>query len=269
MTTTINDPLKARHRTMWGLGDYPLVADTVVADLGDVLVKACGVRSGDHVLDVAAGSGNAAIPAARLGARVVANDLTPALLEAGRSRAGDLAVTWEEGDAEALPYADGTFDVVLSCLGVMFAPHHQAGADELVRVCRAGGTVGLLSWTPGGFIGRLFATMKPYVPLPPPGVSPPPLWGSEEHVRLLLGDRVTAVEARKDTVRVAAFATPEEFREFFKTNYGPTVVAYKGIAEEPDRVAALDADLAALARRFDVGDGAMEWEYLLLTATAR
>ena len=138
---------------MWGLGDYPLVADTVIADLGAVLVEESGVEPGDHVLDVAAGSGNAAIPAARLGASVVANDLTPSLLEEGRSRAGDLAVTWEEGDAEALPYADGSFDVVLSCLGVMFAPHHQAGADELVRVCRPGGTIGLLSWTPGGFIG--------------------------------------------------------------------------------------------------------------------
>ena len=175
-------------------------------------------------------------------------------------------MTWEEGDAEALPYADGSFDVVLSCLGVMFAPHHQAGADELVRVCRPGGTVGLLSWTPGGFIGQLFATMKPYAPPPPPGASPPPLWGSEEHVRRLLGDRVTDVRARTATVRVAAFAAPEEFREFFKANYGPTVVAYRGIADEPDRVAALDTDLAALARRFDVGGGAMEWEYLLLTA---
>jgi ubiquinone/menaquinone biosynthesis C-methylase UbiE len=269
MTSTINDPLKARHRTMWGLGDYALVADTVVADLGEILVHACDVQPGDQVLDVAAGSGNAAIPAARLGARVVASDLTPSLLEAGKARAGDLAVTWEEADAEALPYPDGTFDVVLSCLGVMFAPHHQAGADELVRVCRPGGTIGLLSWTPTGFVGQLLATVKPYVPPPPPGVSPPPLWGSEEHVRLLLGDRVTAVAARKATVRVTAFATAEEFRDFFKTNYGPTVVAYRGIADDPERVAALDADLAALARRFDVGGGAMEWEYLLLTATTR
>ena len=111
--------------------------------------------------------------------------------------------------------------------------------------------------------------MKAYVPPPPPGVSPPPLWGSEEHVRLLLGDRLTDVRARKATVRVTAFATPEEFRDFFKANYGPTVVAYRGIADDPDRVAALDADLAALARRSDLGGGAMEWEYLLLTARTR
>jgi hypothetical protein len=138
-----------------------------------------------------------------------------------------------------------------------------------VRVCRPGGRIGLLSWTPAGFIGRLLATVRPYVPAPPPGGSPPPLWGSEEHVRLLLGDRVTAVAARKAAVRVDAIATAEEFRDFFKTNYGPTVVAYRVIADEPDRAAALDADLTGLARRFDVGGGAMEWEYLLLTATTR
>jgi len=269
MTSTINDPLKARHRTTWGLGDYALVADTVVAELGAILVSACGVKPGDAVLDVAAGAGNAAIPAARAGAHVVASDLTPALLEAGKARAGDLAIRWEEADAEALPNADGAFDVVLSCLGAMFAPHHQACADELVRVCRSGGTIGLLSWTPGGFVGQLFATMKPYVPPPPPGVTPPPLWGSAEHVRSLLGDRVTDVETRVAATRVAAFGTAEEFRDFFKAHYGPTVAAYRGIADEPDRVAALDADLAALARRFDVGGGAMEWEYLLVTATAR
>ena len=266
MTSTINDPLKARHRTMWGLGDYPLVADTVIADLGAVLVEASGVRPGDRVLDVAAGSGNAAIPAARLGASVVANDLTPSLLEEGRSRAGDLAVTWEEGDAEALPYADGSFDVVLSCLGVMFAPHHQAGADELVRVCRPGGTIGLLSWTPGGFIGQLFATMKPYVPPPPPGVSPPPLWGNEEHVRGLLGDQVGDVRAERRTVRIDRFADGAQFRDYFKSTYGPTIAVYKAIAADSDRVAALDAALADLGDHHLDGDGAMAWEYLLLTA---
>jgi ubiquinone/menaquinone biosynthesis C-methylase UbiE len=219
------------------------------------------------VLDVAAGSGNAAIPAALAGARVVASDLTPQLLAAGRERAAarGAVLDWAEADAEALPYGDGEFDAVLSCLGVMFAPHHPAAAAELTRVCRPGGTIGLVSWTPEGFVGRMFATMRPYLPPPPPGVQPPPLWGREDHVRALLGDRVTDVVARRRTLRVDRFGTPEKFRDYFKAWYGPTVVAYRGIADDPDRVAALDRELAELATR-QLTDGGMEWEYLLLTA---
>ena len=169
--TSADRALKARHRTMWALGDYPAVAVDMIAELGPVLVSATGVRRGDRVLDVAAGSGNAAVPAALTGAEVVASDLTPELFEAGRQLAKEQGaeLTWEEGDAEALPYPDSSFDVVLSCVGVMFAPHHQRAADELVRVCRPGGTIGLLSWTPTGFVGELFRTMKPYAPPPPPG----------------------------------------------------------------------------------------------------
>ncbi|MFD8796083.1 class I SAM-dependent methyltransferase, partial [Streptomyces vinaceus] len=182
--------LKAKHRTMWALGDYPAVAKEVVGDLGPVLVEACGVKNGDRVLDVAAGSGNAAIPAALAGGDVIASDLTPELLDVGRrdAAARGAELRWEVADAEALPFADGEFDTVMSCVGVMFAPHHQDTADELLRVCRAGGIVGLISWTPEGFIGRMFTTMKPYAPPPPPGAQPPPLWGQEEHVRALLGD---------------------------------------------------------------------------------
>jgi ubiquinone/menaquinone biosynthesis C-methylase UbiE len=182
--------LKAKHRAMWALGDYPAVATDLVASLGPVLVGACEIRPGDRVLDVAAGTGNAAIPAARAGASVVASDLTPELLEAGRRHAEQqgIPLEWRQADAEDLPFADGEFDTVMSCLGVMFAPYHQASADELVRVCRPGGTIGLLNWTPEGFIGQLFATMKPYAPPPPAGAQPPPLWGREDHVRALLGD---------------------------------------------------------------------------------
>jgi ubiquinone/menaquinone biosynthesis C-methylase UbiE len=142
--------LKAKHRTMWALGDYPALAGDIIAGLGGVLVRACGVGPGDRVLDVAAGSGNAAIPAALAGASVVASDLTPELLAAGQQQAAQRGVDleWVPGDAEALPFADGEFGTVMSCVGVMFAPHHQASADELVRVCRPGGTIGLLSWTP-------------------------------------------------------------------------------------------------------------------------
>jgi hypothetical protein len=153
----------------------------------------------------------------------------------------------------------------------MFAPHHQAGADELIRVCRPGGTIGLLSWTPEGFIGELFATMKPYAPPPPPGAQPPPLWGKEEHVRELLGERVTDVEVRRQTLEVTRYGVPEDFREHFKTNYGPTIAAYRNIADDPERVASLDQALADLARRYDRGDGktVLDWEYLLVAARKR
>ena len=260
--------LKAKHRAMWALGDYAAVATEVVAPLGPVLVEACGVRAGDRVLDVAAGAGNAAIPAAAAGATVVASDLTPELLENGRRQAEqqDLQLEWRQADAESLPFGDGEFDTVLSCLGVMFAPHHQAGADELVRVCRPGGTIGLLSWTPTGFIGQMFAAMKPYAPPPPPGAQPPPLWGDEDHVRSLLGNRVTDVNARTQSVRVDQFGSGEAFRDYFKANYGPTIAVYRFIADDADKVADLDSDLADLGRRFDTGGGAMDWEYLLLTA---
>jgi hypothetical protein len=160
---------------------------------------------------------------------------------------------------------------VLSCVGVMFAPHHQAAADELVHVCRPGGTVGLISWTPAGFLGQMFATMKPYAPPPPPGAQPPPLWGDEAHVTELFGDRVEVVQAEIRSLPVPQFDTPEAFREFFKTNYGPTIAVYRALGDDSERVAALDAALADLGRRFDHGSGSTEldWEYLLLIARRR
>ena len=276
MTTTIDAldadrQLKAKHRAMWALGNYPELATDLISSLGPVLVNASKIRRGDRVLDIAAGSGNAAIPAALVGATVVASDLTPELFDAGRSQAAacGAALTWETADAEAMGFPDGDFDIVMSCVGVMFAPHHQRAADELTRVCRTGGTIGLLSWTPGGFVGQLFATMKPYAPPPPPGAQPPPLWGNEDHVRELFGDRVTDISARTDAVTVDHFRRPADFREYFKSHYGPTIAVYRSIADDPHRVAALDADIDALVRRFQLGDGAavMEWEYLLLTGS--
>ena len=276
MTTTIDAldadrQLKAKHRAMWALGNYPELATDLISSLGPVLVNASKIRRGDRVLDIAAGSGNAAIPAALVGATVVASDLTPELFDAGRSQAAacGASLTWETADAEAMGFPDGDFDIVMSCVGVMFAPHHQRAADELTRVCLTGGTIGLLSWTPGGFVGQLFATMKPYAPPPPPGAQPPPLWGNEDHVRELLGDRVTDISARTDAVTVDHFRRPADFREYFKSHYGPTIAVYRSIADDPHRVAALDADIDALVRRFQLGDGAavMEWEYLLLTGS--
>ena len=265
--------LKARHRAMWALGDYPRLAADLLPELGRTLVEATGVGPGDRVLDVAAGSGNVAVPAAMAGASVVASDLTPELFDAGRARAASEGVEleWREADAEALPFADGEFDVVLSCVGIMFAPHHQAAADELVRVCRPGGRIGLINWTPEGFIGQLFATMRPYAPPLPPGASPPPLWGREDHVTGLLGERITALRTERRTLTVDRFDRPEGFRDYFKAVYGPTIAVYRSLAEEPERAAALDGELVELARRADRGQGStvVDWEYLLLTAAKK
>jgi ubiquinone/menaquinone biosynthesis C-methylase UbiE len=271
-TTTITDTpedrvLKAKHAAMWASGSYPTVADEVVGALGGILVEAVDVRPGQRVLDVAAGTGTSAIPAARRGADVTATDLTAELLSVGHTIASVQGVDleWRVADAEALPFGNAEFDVVLSSIGVMFAPHHQLAADELVRVARPDGTIGVLSWTPAGFIGQLFAVMKPYAPPAPPGASPAPLWGSVEHVRELFGDRVYDLTARQQSLRVDRFADGAEFRDFFKDYYGPTIAVYRFIEEDVEKVRALDAALAALGDRF-IEDGVMPWEYLLITA---
>src|SRR3954466_3163453 len=183
MATEVRPPdadLKARHRAMWASGDYPSMVETFLLPLGPRLVEACRIAPGMRVLDVGAGTGNASIPAAQRGARVTASDLTPELLDAGRRRAEGQGVTleWAEADAEHLPFGDASFDVVMSAIGVMFAPHHQQAADELVRVCAPGGRIGLVSWTPTGMLGALFRTMAPFAPPPPAGAQAPPLWGS-------------------------------------------------------------------------------------------
>jgi SAM-dependent methyltransferase len=268
-TTDADVALKAKHRAMWALGNYHAVATEIIPALGPVLVEATGIGPGDHVLDVAAGAGNVAIPAAATGARVIATDLTPELLDQGRADASARGVRldWQVADVEHLPFEDGTFDVVTSCVGAMFAPHHQQTADELVRVCRPGGRIGLIAWTPSGFIGQMFATMKPYVAPPPPGAQPPPLWGDVAHVRELLGDRVTEVKASQQLLQVDQLADPETFREYFKSHYGPTIAAYRGLADDPVRTAELDQALVDLGARFRSEDGGISWEYLLVVAT--
>jgi SAM-dependent methyltransferase len=219
------------------------------------------------VLDVAAGTGNASIPAAKTGANVTASDLTPELLDAGRSRAEAEGVTleWAEADAEDLPFDDASFDVVMSSIGAMFAPHHQQVADELVRVCRPGGTIGLLSWTPEGMIGALFRLMGPFAPAPPPGAQPPPLWGSEDHVRELFGDRVDFRTFERDVLEVTAFERADDYGEHFKSYYGPTIAARANAAKD-GREDELDRGLSAFCEEWNLGSderARFEQEYLI------
>ena len=263
--------VKDAHRAVWALGDYPTVAADIVAPLGPVLVGAAGVSAGDVMLDIAAGSGTVAVPAAQVGATVTASDLTPELLDEGRRRAGPEAgnLTWEVADAEQLHYSDAAFDVVVSCVGIMFAPIHAAAANELARVCRPGGRIGLINWTPDGFIGQMFAAMKPFAPPPPPGALPPPLWGDEGHLHGLLGDQVDDFDLRRQHLRVTRFESAVAFREYFKARYGPTIAVYRSLADDPERTAALDDALVELAKTFDLGGGTMEWEYLLATGRRR
>jgi SAM-dependent methyltransferase len=271
--TAVDTELKARHRAMWAKGDYPLMVDTFLLPIGVRLVEGAGIEAGVRVLDVAAGTGNASVPAALRGAHVTASDLTPDLLAAGarRPEAQGLDIDWVEADAEHLPFDDGSYDVVMSAIGVMFAPHHQAAADELVRVCRPGGTVALLSWTPEGMLGDLFRTMKPFAAPPPPGAQPPPLWGSEEHLTGLFGNRVDFHTLQRDTLEITAFPRARDYGEHFRACYGPTIAA-RANAVADGRAEEFDAALDVFCDRWDrgtPGQARFEKEYLLAVGTRR
>jgi SAM-dependent methyltransferase len=260
--------LKTRHRAMWASGDYPSMVETFLLPLGPRLVEACGIEPGMRVLDVAAGTGNASLPAAAAGADVTASDLTPELLEAGRARAQEagLSLEWVEADAENLPFDDQSFDVVMSSIGAMFAPRHQDVADELVRVCRPGGTIGMLNWTPEGMIGALFRTMGPFAPPPPPGAQPPPLWGDEEHVRELFGDRVDLHTLDREMLEITAFERAHDYGEHFKERYGPTIVA-QGNARRDGREDEFNEALDRFCDEWNLGtpeDARFEQEYLVV-----
>ena len=258
---------------MWASGDYPSMVETLLLPLGPRLVEACGIGSGMRVLDVAAGTGNASIPAAERGATVTASDLTPELLEAGRRRAEaeGLELEWVEADAENLPFDDESFDVVMSSIGAMFAPRHQDVADELVRVCRPGGTIGLLSWTPEGMIGALFRTMGPFAPPPPPGAQPPPLWGSEEHLGELFGDRVEFGTMERDVLKIDAFERPHDYGAHFKDKYGPTIAAQAN-ARRNDREAEFQEAVDRFCDEWNLGtpeNARFEQEYLVSVGRRR
>lgn len=270
-STTADSELKARHAKMWALGDYPSMVETFLLPLGPHLVSACNIRPGTTVLDVAAGTGNASIPAAQAGAKVTASDLTPELLEAGRKRAdaAGVALDWVVADAEHLPFEDESFDVVMSSIGCMFAPHHQDVADELVRVCKPGGAIGLLCWTPEGMIGALFRAIGPFAPPPPPGAQPPPLWGSEQHLAELFGDRVEFGLSERHVLDIPQFEHPRDWGEHFKARYGPTIVA-RANAEKSGREGEFDEVLDKFCDEWNLGtedDARFEQEYLLAVGT--
>ena len=240
--------VKQRQQAAWSSGDFSVVASRIVLT-AEQLCDTADLRAGWRVLDVATGSGNAAIAAARHGCTVVGVDYVPALLERGRKRAAaeGLAVELVEGDAEALPFPDESFDAVTSIFGTMFAPDHQKTADEVLRVTVPGGTIALGSWTPEGFIGELFRTISWHVP-PPAGVQSPMLWGTEAHLRELFGDNISSLEVTERTFTFR-FPSAEHFVSFFRLWYGPTLKAFaalEGAARD-----ALERDLIALAERFD------------------
>jgi SAM-dependent methyltransferase len=274
MTSAPQDAeLKARHRAVWASGDYPSMVTTFLLPLGPRLVEACGIGPGMRVLDVAAGTGNASIPAAQTGADVVASDLTPELLEAGRARVAgeDLKLEWVEADAEHLPFDDESFDVVMSSIGAMFAPFHQKVADEMVRVCRPGGTIGMINWTPEGMIGALFRAMGPFAPPPPPGAQSPPLWGGEDHVRGLFGDRVEFTTLEREMLEITAFERPYDYGNHFRERYGPTIAAENN-ARRNGQAEEFEAAMNAFCDEWNVGTddhARFEQEYLVVVGTRR
>ena len=264
-------------RAMWALGDYHRFAKELIWSFGPILVEACGISPGQHVLDVAAGTGNVAIRAAQAGADVVALDITPESLAAGRREAESLGVEleWVEGDAQDLPFGDDEFDVVTSSAGAIFARDHQAVADELLRVCRPGGTIGMIAFVAKGLSAEFFELFGRYTPPPAPGELPPIRWGDESHVRDLFGDRVASLELshRQYVEKLSSRpATPGDYVDFYKETFGPVVAIYAGLADQPDRVAALDRELFDLATRWNRGApeaAEYHYDYVLIVAQPR
>lgn len=252
---------RARQRNMWASGDWPDVA-TRIQPVADELVERVEVGEGNDLLDVGTGSGNVAIPAAERGARVTGVDITTELFDAARARAAqaDVEVQWVEGDAADLPFEDGSFDRVLSVFGCMFAPRHQEAADELVRVCRPGGLIGVCAWTPEGLNGTMLAMMGSVMPPPPPEVQPPSLWGSEDHVRELFEG--TGVELQFERVMaVWEWESPEDWVSYCEQALGPMIVA-KSLLQPQGKWDEIRARLVDLFSQHVAADGSPGSEYL-------
>jgi len=261
--------VKAKQQAAWSAGDYAIVGRTLQI-VGENLCEAVNLRAGERVLDVAAGNGNATLAAARHFAEVTSTDYVPALLERGRARAEaeGLQVTFREADAEALPFADSTFDVVLSTFGVMFTPDQARAAREMLRVCRPGGRIGLANWTPGSFIGELFKVLGRYLP-PAAGLRSPALWGTEERLKELFSEAEASIQA---TPRIFNFRyrSPAHWMEVFRTFYGPVNRAF--LALDTPRQDELERDILNLLSRFDRGGAGglvVPSEYLEVVVTRR
>jgi SAM-dependent methyltransferase len=261
--------VKQQQKAMWAMGDYPSIAERI-ATAGTTAVEAAGVSEGDTLLDVACGAGNATIPAAKTGARVTGLDLTPELLEAGRANAAGAGVQieWIEGDAEQLPFDDGSFDVVISVFGCMFAPDHRRAAEEIARVLKPGGRMALCAWTPEGSIGRFFMTTASHMPPPPEGFQPPVLWGNEEHVRGLSEGTGVDLDFERAAVEFVGDSTDEFMAEYERDL--PPLVAARALLEPEGKWAALREDLLRLYNEdneADDGTYRSNGEYLVSKGT--
>lgn len=248
--TTELQALKDAHRKTWASGDYAAIAE-LVTDVGERVVQRAGVRAGSNVLDVAAGTGNASIPAARAGAHVIATDLTPELFTAGRERArrAGVELEWIPADAEDLPFEDDRFDYVLSSLGVQFAPRHEVVASELVRVCRPGGTIALGNWAADSYIGRFWTIMGPYLPPPPDYASPPSGWGRPEHVAGLFAEHPVELTSERHALEFDADSA-DAFIDTLADFYGPLLQARNKLSAT-GRWEALRDELISLSSEFN------------------
>lgn len=257
------DEFKQRQRAIWGAGDYPTLAE-FLAGVGDLVVERAGVQAGTRVLDVGCGPGTATLPAARAGGDVVGLDLSPELLAAGRGKAEaeGLDIEWVEGDAEALPFDDATFDRVISTFGHMFAPRHRETADEMTRVAADDGVIGICCWTPEGLSGRMFKASAAYMPPPPEYASPPVLWGTEAHVQEMFGAVAKELTFERHDVPFE-WESVDGFADYFMSRFPTMVTAQQALGERwPD----LRADIVELwneANEADDGSLKFSQEYLL------
>ncbi len=259
---------RAAQRAMWSAGDWPDFAKTI-QPVADALVERLDVRAGHDVLDLGTGSGNAALPAAERGARVVGSDITPELFDAARRRAADagVEVEWVEADATELPFEDDSFDVVMTVFGAIFAPQHQRAADEMARVCRPGGVIGVCGWTPEGLNGQLLKTLAASAPPPPPEVQPSILWGVEDHVRGLFSDLGVELSLERELARWE-WESPESWLDYFEQTLGPAIMT-KAYLQESGEYDAVRAQLLELFSPMVAADGRFQPEAEYLRSVAR